>query len=1489
MIKRDCNLEFPNKQGYSTHVKKFCKNSAYRKTEQLDRKARERDKMISQVVNQEHRYSGAQTRDILDNRLSAMKTNKLPTSHIKKSKLNPAYKDTLDSQKARLEETRKSQYMKEAEFRSMNRDPRSTKFGEIANRTILGTKGIDIHRIQQDAEQNINRLKSTNLGTLMEKPEIELLSQKISTEKSERRVDELDRLIQAEKIERSLLEKQIEDKRRTMQLNNNTRQTTEHTARTITDNKSVQFKKTYSNKKTTPLVTMDQTNLTSNPARQRPTFTNTLPHQTLQRPSPPSQPYPMIINQMPHSNFVYDDFVTQNFVSNVQRNRDLNLYERTILFLKGQDADDLRLLERTPIGTELHNFKLEQYKESSTAREELSKIFLEQMLKEMKKAFEDKTRERDAVYHQKVWVDEYRKKIIGTRIRRDLGPEPMLYVDQQEVNKHNNGGGNNLMATQGGGAGPGGVTDQMVVQQKGYDPGEGFIVYWDYLIGVKNEKNQIDMITPKSIQLIVSVVSEGSTIIEPFKVELSELDHESHKTLKAIIAKQDDLNNIFINPETLMIWEIQVVDNDNPDNYMSIGWTQIDLFEISRDLKRGFWKCPLYVLPVDEGITKEKVQELKVEYGPWIYLRIAFTWHDQFTEIESFDPNMTAGKYFIPEMHLRAAHYRKPIEIDYRQQVKYIETRNSAEIQPLQGGRDERVIHVDKTKNISNRPQPVIDKNSLPRGIKVEIHKIKNHIASSHLKIAIAIIEGKNKVYDDNGKDCVRNTTIHNPLGKNSNATMGSVKQLNSQFANSLYMNNKAEDKDIVFNEEFLFLRNLPVMFARNQKELNLTFQIIEKPEPKKILDTKKVGYDAKNDDNFAGMEYKLLAWCNFKILNDNGKIRNGTFTSELYKPGYKLPPVDYNKITRSNAEIEFSLIEYQYDKKDLDRQLKKKKKKGINSKANLLKKKSLLGEKDVNINNEPFIPNSKPQYTDKQFVKGHGIDFYIDMARFLPDNVSVTKIILRFINQDFVEQFDPPIITLLPRFGHPTYSPVFDFRHELRSDYFDSSLMAFMTLITRDKSANENRIIGYCAINLFINRYSKQQPNSSNDADVVLYDGNYELPIIAEEPLRTRPFNMEKLMRYNMIPASSLLIRIKMAPLSDDWKRVLTIKDFPKKEWKAKKLWIPRPLYSSECYNNQLKTCKENEYDLYKFRQARVDLMLRETAQLLLRSSNDNRDVSDKELFEWVDSQIQITKTSKLIDPMFFAKFQPQSGFKFVLDGINNVTNESPILAFYSLNPPGLFYHDKDSTKLILNASIDWDSPLGTTTYYDKWYYFKDIEFQEKLHIVIELKTVKVKSDKPVLEHYGWSIVPIFHETGYTMNGHYQIPVFTGEVKMDVLEELTTSERTVWESVQKLIGDGKLSYKNKCSCFIRLLDGQKDGQLTEKLDIETLDYKYLPKDKKTLKQFAYNQQVRLNNEKKGRIKNFIPNDEEPVTFTRRVIEVALEKYRIKNYNFEFD
>ena len=141
------------------------------------------------------------------------------------------------------------------------------------------------------------------------------------------------------------------------------------------------------------------------------------------------------------------------------------------------------------------------------------------------------------------------------------------------------------------------------------------------------------------------------------------------------------------------------------------------------------------------------------------------------------------------------------------------------------------------------------------KGIKITIHSEKKHIAVSHHKIGIAVLEGRNKVYDDNGRDCVSNTTVHNPLEQS--------------LSTSEYNSNKAKGTDIIFNEEFLYLRNFPILYRKNELPLNVIFQIMEKPEPRDILKTDKVAFQSTRNDNYGGMEYRLIAWAHFEIMND--------------------------------------------------------------------------------------------------------------------------------------------------------------------------------------------------------------------------------------------------------------------------------------------------------------------------------------------------------------------------------------------------------------------------------------------------------------------------------------------------------------------------------------------------------------------------------------------------------------------------------------------
>ena len=140
----------------------------------------------------------------------------------------------------------------------------------------------------------------------------------------------------------------------------------------------------------------------------------------------------------------------------------------------------------------------------------------------------------------------------------------------------------------------------------------------------------------------------------------------------------------------------------------------------------------------------------------------------------------------------------------------------------------------------------------------------------------------------------------------------------------------------------------------------------------------------------------------------------------------------------------------------------------------------------DVELDNSPFISNTKPQYIDRTFEKGMGVDFYIDGLRFLPDNVTVVKVIVEIVNIDF--EVIKVAEANLPDLDSPTYNPLFNFRVEIRPQYFSPTALAFISIDTIDKASNEPKIVGYSGVNLFINRFSKKQPENNNDSVLIIF-----------------------------------------------------------------------------------------------------------------------------------------------------------------------------------------------------------------------------------------------------------------------------------------------------------------------------------------------------------------------------------------------------------------
>lgn len=296
---------------------------------------------------------------------------------------------------------------------------------------------------------------------------------------------------------------------------------------------------------------------------------------------------------------------------------------------------------------------------------------------------------------------------------------------------------------------------------------------------------------------------------------------------------------------------------------------------------------------------------------------------------------------------------------------------------------------------------------------------------------------------------------------------------------------------------------------------------------------------------------------------------------------------------------------------------------------------------KDVALDNSPYIPNFQQQWFNEQFERRHGIDFYIDGLRYLPDKVTVCKIYMEVYNKRYERLFEAE--TASPDLNSMAYMPSFFFRRELRKEKFDPTAVALMTVVTVDKSSNDNRIVGYAAINLFFNPGTKAQPTDPNDDNYVAYTGSYQIPLFSQQLDRTPPFDMKKIYSHERSPCCTMLVRINKAPLSEDGKRALSISEFPNpKDQITKGLLSPKPQYGAGAYNTELAPITESENELFSHRVTRPDISAREAAYLLLKGEQISKQMKDNEILKYIDNRVALTHDTFMIDMMYFAKYRP-------------------------------------------------------------------------------------------------------------------------------------------------------------------------------------------------------------------------------------------------------
>ena len=995
---------------------------------------------------------------------------------------------------------------------------------------------------------------------------------------------------------------------------------------------------------------------------------------------------------------------------------------------------------------------------------------------------------------------------------------------------------------------------------------------------------------------------------------------------RVFFGEQTTIRNVTGDREAYLI--IELLNNVKQANITStelIGWSVIQLFNDHDDMLQEKWCIPIFKPPTQfAALPYQLTNKIWLVEGSKLFIRICTPRNDRLnyflkkeTKIDDnyvssdiYDLGRRQPKFYSEwleqhnEKQFKADNLGKRLAEDLETIRKYLDDeqnwinekrifyvkRLEEELEKLrthfqllndQVLSEEELKYTNLNKQIGDAKLGMVEDELYDMfdrfdgekiGIKITFNKLLEVKSYKPQKIYAEVFLEHTRLFDEFGNPCMYNTLRaddHCPDNKKKPKTI--------------------EPVDVIFGDLHYCVKHLQgiVDYFKGKKELWVLFQVYElKGDPYfKSKKKYKPSYVYKEERTF-------LAWTVFKINRPNLLLKEGRYKEYLFKPPAKKPPMPDEKWEDcerlDDSSIDFTLEAFKYNNNNRDdftyRRFKRRTKK--------------VKQEGDEVDLRPFIPNDKIPYTDKQFDKGSGIDFYVDSARYLPNSCTVTKIVVRIVDSNLVDLKDAE--SEIGNLNSSVYAPVFNLRIELRFPFFNPNTMAIITVLTVDSTDPEYKpaIVGYVFFPLFI----INQTDSKTEKSFSLRDGHYQVPIYSQEYYLKKPFQYEDQKFLDKLPCGTLLIRCRLAP--KDGYRILSYVDIPSTEWEETGVWPPPPAYHKGLYYNSECDVNEAEVELFEILRFRPEVIVAEKAVKLaydldmpLDAEQDTNEI-ERSQCELINTHQKPTSRTDIIELKYMAKYNPRAGFKLCIDGLHNLPNDGFYSCLYCINPPrSLYQKDMDPLQVHVNSAFDWDSPKNSPKYSEGYVDFKDIAFDSTKHIVQDFREFKYvnkkkgKGKEVKIESYAWTIVPLFTYDGYINSGIYQIPLIKGKVQEGILKDILLNAdpwKKFWELTTTIHDISKkpiLLPLKYCSVIVRLLDGQREGHFQIPFDHRRMNRSYQPQN--DIIDYTYNEVVEKDLEDTARLSSLVPSNQVPSEVNRRITNSFVGQFGLKQYQIE--
>ena len=474
------------------------------------------------------------------------------------------------------------------------------------------------------------------------------------------------------------------------------------------------------------------------------------------------------------------------------------------------------------------------------------------------------------------------------------------------------------------------------------------------------------------------------------------------------------------------------------------------------------------------------------------------------------------------------------------------------------------------------------------------------------------------------------------------------------------------------------------------------------------------------------------------------------------------------------------------------------------------------------------WIPVKMKLYQDEPpfNIEKDFIEIYIDGGRHFPNNITISKQLIRIIDEHGNMIF--PLENCMCTMDSDVYTPMFNYKFTISGFQLRNSrcfLHILYLTMEADSWDSENTIpnpslFAFSQFSIFVDDNGKIPRNNDYNKlnmgghQIALYHPKY-----SSVQFRELIFKMEEgtLKRQ---PGSTLLIRFIKSPEHDD------------------KYYEDPPNYRHSIYDNSSIILLRNEMniinDMFDYRDSITVFEM--CLPFLEDASSRNNDLErqkadgtiDAYIESYLDDMIQPSQNCDIAEDLGLINVPLRDSLLISIDGLTNV------------RPPGIYVV---VINLLCNENLnladvfpilepDWDSHVNLMTWLDPEIQIELTEdFMAKTNKMIQMTLLRlnVENDDLSINSEGFTFLPIDMKSGGSLFGTFQLPFFKAQMNKEYFQNLISYDPWTLVDIMQHTDIGEKNIIQDMSMFVRLMPFDLDGYYTEPFEFELMNYMFQP------------------------------------------------------------